>query len=63
MEQCEQMEPVVRAVFTVAEIEGKNVVSAEIPPIDIAKRPCFYKGKGRIKGSYIRVGDADLPMV
>ena len=62
MEQCEQMEPVVRAVFTVAEIEGKNVVSAEIPPIDIAKRPCFYKGKGRIKGSYIRVGDADLPM-
>lgn len=62
MEQCEQMEPAVRAVFTVVEIEGKNIVSAEIPPVDIAERPCFYKGKGRIKGSYIRVGDADMPM-
>ena len=35
MNQCEQMEPPDRAVFTVAEIDGKSVVSAEIPPIDI----------------------------
>lgn len=62
MEQCEQMEPAVRAVFTVTEIGGRNVVAAEIPPVDITERPCFYKGKGRIKGSYIRVGDADMPM-
>jgi len=61
-EQCEQMEPPVRAVFTAAQIDGKNVVSAEIPPIDITKRPCFYKGKGRLKGSYVRVGEADIPM-
>lgn len=62
MEQCSQMEPQVRAVFTVAEIDGKNVVSAEIPPVDITERPCFYQAKGRIKGSYVRVGDADVPM-
>ena len=62
MEQCEQMEPAVRAVFTVTEIDGRNVVSAEIPPVDAAERPCFYKGKGRLKGSYVRVGDADKPM-
>lgn len=62
MEQCNQMEPPVRAVFTVAEIDGKNLVSAEIPPLDITERPCFYKAKGRIKGSYTRVGDADIPM-
>ena len=62
MNQCMQMEPPVRAVFTVAEIDGKNVVSAEIPPIDITERPCFYKGKGRLKGSYVRVGEADQPM-
>ena len=35
---------------------------AEIPSIDIAERPCYYRGAGRTKGSYIRVGDADLPM-
>lgn len=62
MEQCSQMEPPVRAVFTAVEIEGKNVVSAEIPPVDIADRPCFNRAKGRVKGSYVRVGDADIPM-
>lgn len=61
-EQCLQMEPVVRAVFTQVTIDGKNVCSAEIPGIDLSERPCFYKGIGRFKGSYIRVGDADLPM-
>ena len=62
MEQCNQMEPPMRALFTVAEVDDKNVVAAEIPPIDITERPCFYQAKGRIKGSYIRVGDADIPM-
>lgn len=61
-EQCNQMEPPVRAVFTTAEIEGYHVCSAEIPGVDLSERPCYYKGKGRSKGSYIRVGDADLPM-
>lgn len=61
-EQCNQMEPPVRAVFTTAEIDGKNVCSAEIPGIDFSERPCYYQGKGKVKGSYIRVGDADLPM-
>lgn len=62
MEQCQSMEPPVRALFTVAEVEGKAVLAAEIPPIDITERPCYYKGKGRMKGSYVRVGDADIPM-
>lgn len=61
-EQCLQMEPVVRAVFTLADYNGKTVCAAEIPAIDISERPCYYRGAGRTKGSYIRVGDADLPM-
>lgn len=61
-EQCNQMMPPIRAVFTVAEIEGKFVCSAEIPSADPIDRPCYYLGAGRVKGSYIRVGDADLPM-
>src|SRR5699024_5110251 len=56
------MEPPVRAVFTVAEAEGLPVCAAEIPAVDLSERPCDYKGAGRVKGSYIRVGDADLPM-
>lgn len=57
-----QMEPVIRPVFTVSEYEGKTVVSAEIPECDINDKPCFYTGTGRVRGSYIRVGEADLHM-
>ena len=56
------MEPSVRALFSVAEIDGMTVVSAEIPGVDISERPVFYKGAGRIRGSYIRVGESDEPM-
>jgi len=61
-EQCEQMSPPVRAVFSILEEENKLFLTAEIPAIDISERPCFYKGKGRLKGSWTRVGDADVPM-
>lgn len=61
-EQCLQMEPVVRPLLTVVEKDGKNFVSAEIPGADLSDRPVFYKGKGRLKGSYTRVGDSDEPM-
>ncbi len=61
-EQCGQMTPVIRPVFTTLLKDGKAFVSAEIPGIDVADRPCFYAGKGRLKGSYVRAGDADQPM-
>lgn len=62
MEQSLQMEPVVRPLCTVATIDGKTVVCAEIQGIDNFSKPCFYKGIGRLKGSYIRVADGDRLM-
>jgi ATP-dependent DNA helicase RecG len=61
-EQCKQMQPAVRPLFTVADVDGRVVVSAEIPGVDISDRPVYYKGSGRIKGSFIRVGESDEPM-
>ena len=61
-EQCKQMHPEVRPLFTVCRIEGKKIVSAEIPGVDISERPVYYRGTGRVKGSFIRVGEADEPM-
>jgi len=58
-EQCKQMEPVIRPLFTVCTIDDLTVVAAEIPSTDADQRPVFYKGVGRIKGSYIRVGESD----
>lgn len=62
MEFCEQMTPVVRPILTVCNEGDLVFVSAEIPPIDVAERPCFKSAKGRLQGSYVRVGDADKPM-
>lgn len=61
-EQCLQMEPIVRPLLTVAEKDNKFFVSAEIPGADIVDRPVFYQGRGRVKGSYTRIGDSDEPM-
>lgn len=61
-EQCNQMEPAVRGIFTFTEYEDKNICALEVPSVELIERPCYYKGAGKIKGSYIRVGDADLPM-
>jgi ATP-dependent DNA helicase RecG len=61
-DQCDEMEPKVRPLFSQATIDGKIIVSAEIPEIDYLNKPCFYKGKGKAKGSYVRVGEKDEPM-
>lgn len=61
-EQALQMEPVVCPLMTVAEKNGAVFVSAEIPGMDLAERPCFYRGHGRMKGSFTRIGDSDEPM-
>jgi ATP-dependent DNA helicase RecG len=60
--QCKQMDPVVRPVITTCDFDGKIVVSVEVPSTEISQRPVFYRGTGRLKGSFIRVGDADEPM-
>ena len=60
--QCKEMEPIVRPLITITTIDGKDVVSAEIPGIEITQRPCYYKGKGKTMGSYIRIGESDEPM-
>ncbi len=61
-EQAKQMEPIVRPLFTVAQINDRVVVSAEISECDVYEKPCYYRGAGKMKGSYIRVGESDQPM-
>ena len=53
-EQCLQMEPAVRPLLTVVEKDGKSFVSAEIPGVDLADRPVFYKGKGRLAQAIVK---------
>lgn len=62
MEIGETMTPIIRPITSVFNKGSKVFVTAEIPPVDLADRPCFKTAKGRLKGSYVRVGDADKPM-
>ena len=61
-EQCDSMTPKVRPLFSYAEKDGKIFCSIEVPALDISDRPCYYTGKGRLKGSYVRAGTNDEPM-
>ncbi len=61
-EQCDSMTPKVRPLFSYAEQDDKYFCAIEVPAIDITERPCYYSGKGRLKGSYVRVGTNDEPM-
>lgn len=54
-----EMDPPLRPLITPHVFEGAQVVVAEIPALDQALRPCFYRGAGISQGSFIRVGDGD----
>lgn len=62
VEQAKEMEPIVRPLITIVDYDGKTIVAAEIAEMEAINKPCFYTGKGKSKGSYIRIGEADLPM-
>lgn len=62
MEVGEEMTPAIRPQLTVFEEGEMRFVTAEIPPVGPEDRPCFKTAKGRLKGAYVRVGDADKPM-
>jgi ATP-dependent DNA helicase RecG len=56
---CDQMEPALRPHILPHRFEGSVVVVAEVPEIDRALKPCFYKGAGQTNGSFIRVSDGN----
>lgn len=56
LEQCAQMTPAVTPLFTNAVVDGMRIVSAEIPAVETAARPCHYAGNGAELGSFKRVG-------
>lgn len=61
-EQCKQMEPAVEPLFTTWKHGNVFVAAAEIPPLIPAGRPCYYRGMGKDKGSFVRNGSFNEPM-
>ena len=42
VDQCKEMEPIVRPLITFCEYEGKTIASAEIAEMDAVSKPCYY---------------------
>ena len=55
----DRMDPPVRAVIETQLLDGRPIVVAEIPALPRALQPCFYRGEGPYRGSYVRVADGD----
>jgi ATP-dependent DNA helicase RecG len=53
------LEPPLRPLIEIHEFEGVHLVTAEVPPLVADQRPCYYKGAGMDRGSFIRVADGD----
>ena len=58
----DEMEPPLRPVFTVEQVEGHTLVAIEIPEVPPERRPCHYRPAGLQKGAYIRVGNTNRRM-
>ena len=56
------MEPIIRPEFLPITYKEKTLLAVKIHEIPQNKKPCYYKGAGMHKGSYIRIGDSDEPM-
>jgi ATP-dependent DNA helicase RecG len=56
---CDEMEPPIRARITLHRVEGKSLVVAEIPEVEVHQKPCYYRGAGLTNGAFIRVADGD----
>lgn len=56
---ADQMEPPLRPLLQVFEIDGASIVVAEVPESPAGAKPCYYKGAGLPNGAFTRVGDGD----
>jgi len=54
-----ELDPPVRPLIQTHSFDGHAVVTAEIPELARSDKPCYYKGAGMVKGSYLRVHDGD----
>jgi ATP-dependent DNA helicase RecG len=56
---ADQMEPPLRPLLQVFDVDGAQIVAAEVPELPAGAKPCYYQGAGLPNGAFIRVGDGD----
>ncbi|HEX8391249.1 MAG TPA: ATP-binding protein [Longimicrobium sp.] len=56
---ADQMEPPLRPLIQLWDVDGATIVSAEFPELPPDQKPCYYRGSGLPNGAFVRVGDGD----
>jgi ATP-dependent DNA helicase RecG len=56
---AQEMEPPVRPLIATHRFDGVALVVVEVPELDPAQRPSYYRGLGMNRGSFVRVNDGD----
>lgn len=56
---ADEMEPALRPMIKTHRFEDVDLVVAEVPALDLERRPCYVKSLGMSQGSFVRVGDGD----
>lgn len=57
--RCEELTPAVRPVVEIHDLEGAQVIVAEVDAFNREDKPCYITEQGRYNGSYVRTGDGD----
>lgn len=55
----EEMVPPLQPEIELVEVDGQNLLVAEIPELPRNQKPCYIKTRGMSRGSSIRVGESD----
>jgi ATP-dependent DNA helicase RecG len=56
---CADMDPAIRPRIQSHRVDGRTVVTAEVPELDKRLKPCYYKSAGYTNGAYVRVSDGN----
>lgn len=56
---CDEMDPPIRALIELHQVDGATLVIAEIPEAELGQKPVYYRGAGLTNGAFVRVADGD----
>src|SRR5947208_6318137 len=54
---CSELEPPVRAEIQVHRVDGKALITAEVPELPKEGKPCYFRSAGFTNGAFVRVSD------
>lgn len=52
----DELDPPISAVLSSDEVDGKRIVTVEVPELPPHEKPCFIRSRGLVNGAFLRIG-------